>query len=214
MDYTLAEVYEKLKQLCDKMGSDYFVMPVFLNFFETATFDFVGEKLKHIELTQEVTDDIRTLIEIKNLVISPDPNFSSRYITAIPTDYLRLVAHDVSYLDGSLCRRSDLIRHSEYQHSKRNPNRTPTKSYPLIIQRSDTFQIDAGISIASIMVLTYCKKPSFATTNNTNTRIVNLPDDAIEKILKTTVTNLFNTTADQRVQSSAQLDESYRKTFR
>jgi hypothetical protein len=62
--------------------------------------------------------------------------------------------------------------------------------------------------------LTYCKKPTFATTGQPGTRIVNLPDDSIEKILKITVTNLFNKTADERTQSSYQLQETYQKVFK
>lgn len=214
MDYLLSEVKLKLNQLSDKMGSDYFVLPVLLSFFETATYDFVGERLKHIELTQEITDDIKPLIIPKNLPIDEDPNEAGRYIASLPTDYHRLIAQDVFYANNVRCRRSDLIRHAEYSTYKGNPNKQPTKLYPLIMQFADVFQIDAGGEVPTIMKIVYCKKPSFATTNDLNTRIVNLPDDAIEKILKVTVTNLFNKTADERTQSSYQLQETYRRVFK
>lgn len=215
MDYTLSEVHEKLKQLSDKMGSDYFVLPVFLNFFETATYDFVGEKLKIVEKTQEITDDIRTLISLPtDIPIVEDINKPGRYIAAIPVNYHRLVAHDVYYADNVRCRRSDLIRQAEYGISRLNPNRTPTKMYPLVLQFDSYFQIDSGIDIPLIFKLTYCKKPTFATTGQLSTRIVNLPDDSIEEILKITVTGLFNKTADERTQSSYQLEETYRKVFK
>ena len=214
MDYTLSEIHEKLKQLADKMGSDYFVLPVFLSFFETSTYDFVGEKLKIFEKTQEITDDIRNLIIKKDLVVGPDPNFVGKHIAPIPTDYHRQVAYDILFTGGTRCRRADLIRHAEYVHAQNDPNRQPTKKYPLILQFASTFQIDAGADITEKMQLTYCKKPSFATTGEPGTRIVNLPNDAIEKILKITVTNLFNKTGDERTRSSYELQEAYRKVFK
>ena len=164
MDYQLAEVHEKLKQLCDKMGSDYFPLPVFINFFETATYNFVGEKLKIIEKTQEVTDDIRPLIVPTDITIIADPSHSGKYIAALPSNYLRTVAYDVFYENNERCRRADLIRHAEKITADNNPNKKPTKQYPLIIQFASTFQIDSGATIPQIFRLTYCKKPSFATT--------------------------------------------------
>lgn len=214
MNYTLSAVHQKLKELSDKMGSDYFVLPVFLNFFETATFDFVGERLDFVEKTQKVTDDIRSLIIFKDLDIIEDPNPTGKYITALPTDYHRLVAHDILYANGDRCRRSDIKRHAEYAIAKLNPNQKPTKEYPIILQYSDLFFIDAGTSVPTKMRITYAKKPSFATVAETNTRIVNLPDESIEKILKITVTNLFSKTGDERTQSSFQLQETYRNVFK
>ncbi len=214
MDYQLAEVQEKLKQLCDKMGSDYFVLPVFINFFQTATYDFVGEKLKIIEKTQEITDDIRDLILTIDILITLDPNQSDKYIAALPANYLRQVAYDVLYAGTERCRRADLLRHAQYTTAKLNPNKQPNKQYPLILQFATTFQIDSGPTVPVTFRLTYAKKPTFATTGQPGTRIVNLPDDAIEKILKITVTNLFNKTADERAPQSYQLQEAYRKVFK
>lgn len=214
MDYQLSNVHEKLKQLSDKMGSDYFPLPVFLNFFETATYDFVGEKLKIVEKTQEVTDDIRPLVIPKDVVIIEDPNRAKKYIAAIPSDYLRILAYSVDYADGSSCRRADLLRHAEYELAKLSPNKEPTKSYPLILQFDSYFQIDSGSDVPKNFSIIYAKKPSFATTGESTTRIVNLPDDAIEKILKITVTNLFNKTSDERTPMSYNLQESYRKVFK
>lgn len=217
MDYTLSETHEKLKQLLDKMGSDYFPLPVILNFFETATLDFIGENLKIVEKTQTVTDDIRTLISPKELpiILNPNPGLEVRYIAALPDDYHRQVAYSVFYTDGSSCRRADLMRHSEYETAKMNPNRKPTKMYPIIVQESSQFRIDSGPGvIPSVFKLTYCKKPTYATTGEPNTRIVNLPDDAIEKILLKTAKLMFNKTGDERTGTTYQLEEAFRKVFR
>lgn len=215
MEYSLELVHLKLKQLSDKIGSDYFPLPVFLNFFETATLDFVGEKLKIIERTQEVVDDIRTLIPPpKSIPIALDPNQPGKYIAGLPTDYLSSVAFDVIYANGYKCRRADVKRLAEYNSAVRNPNKAPSKDYPIILNYDSLFQIDSGDAAPLVLSLTYCTKPKFATTGQPTIRIVNLPDTAIEKILKITVTNLFNKTGDQRTQSSYQLQEAYRKVFK
>lgn len=214
MDYILSNVHLKIKQFADKVGSDYFPLPVILNFFETSTLDFIGERLKHIEKTQEITDDIAPLIVNGNLIIAPTSYLSDKYTAAIPTNYHRLVSYDVLYEDGTRCRRADLLRQAEYHTARNNPNREPTKQYPIILQESNVFQIDAGVTIPHRLSIMYCKKPSFATTGESTVRIVNLSDEAIEKILYKTVMNLFNKTGDQRIETTAKLEESYRNLFR
>lgn len=214
MEYTLAETAEKVRQLADKMGSDYFPLPVILNYFETSSWDFIGKKLKHVEKTQEITDDIRQLIIPGSLIIAKDPNETGKYITAVPVNYHRLISYDVLYSDGTRCRRADLLRHAEYHLARNNTNKKPTKQYPIILQENNLFQIDSGTSVPGTLKIMYCKKPTFATTGQPNTRIINLPDDAIEAILWTTITNLFNKTDDKRIQSTHELEEAFRKIFR
>jgi hypothetical protein len=216
MVYTLSETHEKMRQMSDKMGSDYFPLPVILNRIETATLDFIGERLIEVEKTQTVTDDIRNLIKPVDLFTIQDPNFpnETRYIAGLPKDYLRLVAYDVLYADGSRCRRADLIRKGEEVNALNNPNKQPTRMYPLITQEASQFHINCGTSAPAKLRLTYCKKPTYATTGQPGVRIVNLPDDAIEKILLKTVKLLFHKTDDTRQQGAYQLEETYRKTFK
>lgn len=218
-DYSLAEVDIKIKRFADKQGSDYFPMPVLLDYFKTATIDFVSEKLKNVEKTQQVVDDIRPLIVPGKLNIIKDPNDNSRFIAALPLNYFKILSYDILYSDQTRCRRADLIRHGEYKTNYNNPNRTPTKYYPVITQENNLFQIDIGKEIIAdgvtvvpeFMKIMYCKIPNFATVSNTNIRIVNLPDESIEKIILSTVTRLFNSTGDQRTQSNYQLQEAFRK---
>jgi len=213
MEYKLSEVDFKIKTFADKQGSDYFPLPIILNYFRTATLDFVGEKVKIIEKTQEVVDDIRPLIVPTKLNIIKDPNDNSRYISGLPVNYFRVLSYDIIYDDGTRCRRADVLRQGEYKIAHNNPNRTPTKLYPLITQESNLYQIDIGENdvVPQYMKLIYCKQPNFATVSNTNVRAVNLPDEAIEKIILSTVTRLFNSTGDQRSQSNYQLQEAFRK---
>jgi hypothetical protein len=218
MDYTLTNVANKINEFADKIGSDYYPLPVVLDFFETSSYDFIGERLKHIEKTQEITDDISSLIKTSWLTVGQiatvDVNEPVKYGAAIPTDYLRKVAYDVYYADGSRCRRADLKRHGELMPGKNNPYRAPSKNYPIILQEENLFKIDAGAIVADRFYLIYCKKPTFATVGTPSTRAVNLPDDAIEKVILKTLISLYGKTADQRAAVMKEIEDSYRKAFR
>jgi hypothetical protein len=215
MEYTLSEVNDKIQEFADKLDSDYFTLPVILDHFETATYDFIDEHLKEVEKTQHVTDAIRSLVIPGSLAIIKDPLDTTRYIAALPVNYHRLISYDVIYSDNTRCRRADLKKHSEYYPNLNNPNQKPTKYYPVILQENNMFQIDCGNkAVPKTLKAHYCKLPTFATPTQANTRIVNLPNDSIEKILLSTVTRLFNTTGDQRTQSNYQLQESFAKILR
>lgn len=209
--YTLSEVEEKLQQFADKNGSDYFQLPELMNHFRTTTLEFVGEKLRILEKTQEVVDDIRSLIVPGKLSVLADPDDTDRYIAALPLKYMRLVSYDVIYADGTKCRRADIKTQAEYKSAVLNPNQKPNKHYPIILQENGLFQIDCGADEPAFMKIMYCKKPSFAKITEPNRRIVNLPDEAIENIILATVTNLFAKTADERIKIQAQFEELFRK---
>lgn len=218
MEYSLSQVHQKIKRFADKMGSDYFPLPVILNFFQTAAYDFIGERLRAVEINQEVTDDLSNLIKAKNLPViflnEENPFPESLYAAAVPEDYLRLLNYTLFYKDGTECRRMSKNTQSEYRMAKNNPNRKPTKFYPILLQEENLFKVDAGDSVGHTLKIVYCKKPSIATTGDIEARIINLPDDAIEKILLSTVTRLFAKTADERGMTNYQLQESYRKIYK
>lgn len=211
MQYKLSEVHLKIKQFADKVGSDYFTLPELLSHFHTATLEFVGEKLKEVERNQEVTDDIRSLVVPGSLAVTRDPNDTTRWIAGLPYNYMRLLAFDVIYDDGTRCRRADMKRQAEYPTASLNPNTRPTKHYPIILQENNLLQIDCGKDATPVSIpIKYCKKPSFATSGQPDVRIVNLPDESIEAIILSTVTSLFGRTADQRVQIQNQFEKMFR----
>lgn len=211
MTYTLAEVRDKIDELADKLGSDYFQLPEILNHFRGATLEAVGEALREVEKNQEVVDDIRPLLVPGNLAVIRDPNDAGRFIAAMPVNYMRLAAYDIKYDDGSHCRRAVIKRQAEYINSLLNPNTRPTKYYPIILQENNMWQIDPGKNaVPTNMIIKYFKKPKFAKVSELDKRIVNLPDEMIEKITLATVKNMYGRTADQRVQVA----DAFEKTFR
>lgn len=216
MGYTLGEVEDKINILADKLGSDFFPLPVLVPVFENATIDFVGERLKIFEKNQEITDDISNLIIPKKVAIieNPDLDFADEYIAPIPEDYMRILSYGVIYDDTSRSRTTRMMKNSQYMIMRNDPNNKPNKFYPIAVQLNSIWKIYSGsVNTPTGFNIVYCKKPTFATVYETATRIVNLSDEAIEKILMMTVTRLFNSTADQREQTNYQLQEAFRKVF-
>jgi hypothetical protein len=211
MDYTLEGVHYVLQQFADKVDSDYFTLPELLSHFSVSANKFISERLDNVEKTQQITDDILPLVTPGNLDVIQDPNDASRYIAALPVKYLRLMSYDLIYSDGTRCRRADKMRQAEYSTASNNPYKRGSKQYPIILQENSLFQIDAGPGIPVSMVIKYCKKPSIAKTNQKTTRIINLPDEAIDKIILDTITRLFNRTGDQRTQSNLILEDAFKK---
>lgn len=210
MDYTLENVRLKIQQFSDKLGSDYFPLPVILNRFETDAFDFIKENIKHFEQTQQITENLRPLVVKTELNCIDDPNEIGQFIAPLPINYYQVLSYDIKYTDNTWCRRADIKSHSSYIANKNNPYKKPTKEYPVISQLENLFQIDCGQqAIPMVMKTVYCKKPTFATVGNTAQRIVNLNDDAIEEIILKTVIGLFQKTGDERFQSSAYIEQSY-----
>ena len=211
MSYTLEEVHYTLQQFADKLESDYFTLPELLSHFRVAANKFISERLDNVEKTQQITDDILPLITPASLPVIPDPNDGSRFIAALPARYLRLLSYDIIYNDGTKCRRADKMRQAEYGTSSNSPYKRGSKYYPIILQENNLFQIDAGPGVPETMPIKFCKKPSIAKAHQKTTRIINLPDEAIDKIILDTVTRLFNRTADQRTQTNYQLEQTFKQ---
>jgi hypothetical protein len=211
MDYTLEGIHYVLQQFADKVESDYFTLPELLNHFSISANKFISGRLDNIEETQQITDDILPLIVPGSLDVIQDPNDSTRYIAPLPIKYLRLVSYDILYADGTSCRRADKMKQAEYKTSSNSPYRRGSRQYPIILQENNMFQIDAGPAVPSKMKIKFAKKPRIAKTNEKTRRIINLPDEAIDKILLDTVTRLFNRTGDQRIKSNLHLEDAFKK---
>lgn len=219
MDYSLTAVHRKMREELDKIGSDYFPLPILLNKFQKASLDFIGEKLKMVELNQTVTDDIRPLIKNLEIPLIVDPNATRphQYIAAVPNDYLRLLRCSVRFVGETQSRRVTMTSHGELDPSYASPYKEPSNDYPLVTQFENYFGVHtnnlAGIAPEKF-ILTYGKLPSIANINDGGTRIINLPDDAIEEILSNMRTQALSTAGDQRGQQSYILAEANRKILK
>ncbi len=219
MDYSLTAVHRKMREELDKIGSDYFPLPILLNKFQKASLDFIGERLKMIEKNQTVTDDIRHLIKNISIPIIVDPNAvrPDQYIAAVPSNYLRLVRCSVGFTGEIQSRRVTMATQGEVDTNYADPYKEPTTDYPMVTQFENYFGIHAKNILGIVpekFNITYGMLPSIAGVTQGSTRIINLPDDAIEAIISKMVTFAHATTGDERGPQSYSLQETNRKILR
>lgn len=209
MAYTVNDAYNIVLQEADKMGSDYFPLPAVLARFKTEALDFVGKRAAEVEITQQVTDDIRQLVTLQQITTTVNADEAQCYNAALPLNYHTRFNVKVQYSDGTSADRPTLERIGEHNHNMQDPFKKPTKAYPLVMQMSDFFKIYTGGAVATKLWLTYLKRPTFGV--NGGDTVVNLSDDAVEDILKKTAAALHMVTGDPRAPMEIQVNQLSRK---
>jgi len=211
MDYSLSNTYEYVMDLLDKKGSDLIQLPEMFRVFKTATIDFIGERLPVIEKTQQITEDLRPLMDIKKIPVANNPTDPYSTIASVPSYVDHLVRANPMFANGTSGRRPKLIKHGNIDAYFADPNKRPSEEYPLIVQYLDYVKIFTGYNIKPINVLmTYLKKPDYALLSNQQQRICNLPDSSIEDIINKTVLILSGVRGDERIQIHGQKEQSFR----
>lgn len=210
MAYTTQEAYNIALGQADKMGSDYFTLPQVLVFFKTATYDFLARRIKVIEKTQEITEDIKALLVVAPLAAIVNTEEPNCYMVAQPSNFHTRLRIAVQYTDQIMARMPRLERHGEANSNTADPLNSPTKHYPLILQLADTYNIYTDFPVLR-MFLTYIKHPTFGTAANPTGQILNLPAQVVEEIIKITVNDYMVSKGDPRSQIVAQNTESFRK---
>ena len=216
MDYTILECDRYLDELLDKMGSDYFPLPVKFGRFISATYDFIRENSKFLETTQEISDDIKPLLIKRNhvMVASTTPGI---YEIAEPSDYLRLISVEpyarISGNDVKKFKKVYIIKEGQRTAYERDPLREPTPFYPHVYRNANIFEVNVGndTDIYANAKVTFLKKPTFGNISNDDDLIVNLPAIAIEQILLKTAQALRFTTADENASSVYTFDQTFGK---
>ncbi len=200
MDYSLEQTYYYILEKADKIGSDFFQLPVILSRFQSATFEFLNSKIKEIELTQKVSDDVKPLIVPKKFPLIVDTDLGG-VKGPLPNDYYHLLSVKPLIDNGILPRQVTIIRTGQNQVIEIDPFNKPTPEYPVVSQYENYINVNTGSIVnANYALIMYIKKPIFAALNQPTSRIVNLSDNVIESIIEITVKQLFATIADTRVQ--------------
>ena len=212
--YTVTEAYNRTLEEADKLGSDYFALPLFLKYFKKEVLDFVGSKAKEIEETQEITDDIVSLIDKKWIPFTNDPDEPEHKFAAKPNDYFSRISINVKYTDGLEARKPIIERFGESNTNSISPFKKAERMYPVIQQFSNYFYVVTGLSLSSLiqpdkLKLIYLKKPTFG--SDSNDVVVNLPDQVCELLFARTANSFFVTTGDERAQTDFQINQTYRK---
>jgi len=212
--YTVTQGYTRVLEEVDKLGSDYFALPQVLSAFKKEAFDFIEARAKEAEITQEVTDDIRTLVVPLKVTLTPNPDDAAHYIAALPNNYNRLLRLNIMYSDGITARKPKIEKFGEHNTNMINPLTSPNRSYPLIQQFSNYFNVITGLPVGGVispteMIIIYIKKPTFGTQQGQP--IIDLPDSACELLFAKTATALLLNTGDPRAQVDFQVNQTYRK---
>lgn len=218
MAYTIDYCDKQLDSLTDKLGSDYFPLPVKMGRFVTMTYDFIRENAEWFEANQEVSDDIKPLVvrmEMDSVAVA-NSNLSLFEVVE-PSNYFRLLSLIPLIANGNnriqVAKTVKIIREGQRDAYQRDPFRKPIPEEPHITRRSNFFEINVGTNNQNFnkALLAYIKKPTFGNVGSLNDNIVNLPDLAIEKIMLKTAASLRFTTADESANDIYVFDRTFGK---
>lgn len=213
MSYTVTEAYNRVLEEADKLGSDYFTLPQVLKTFKKETFDFIGSRAKLAEETQEITDDMRSLVERQKIPLIVNPDEPLQYIAAIPANYFSRLSVNVEYSDGMMARKPTLERFGESNTNAISPFKKPDRMYPTIQQFGSYFNVITNLPNGSYLIpvkliMIYFKKPTFGKLQNDI--VVDLPDQVCEYLFSTTAATLKLNTGDDRFSVDFQENQTYR----
>ena len=218
MAYTIKYCDDHLDSLTDKLGSDYFPLPVKMGRFVTMTYDFIRENAEWFEANQEVSDDIKPLVIRQEMdCVAVINSNNSLFEVVEPSNYFRLLSLVPLIVNGATrikrAKTIKIIREGQRDAYIRDPFRTPIPEEPHITRRANFFEINVGTNNENYTkaTLAYIKKPTFGDINNDNAIIVNLPDIAIEKIMLKTAASLRFTTADESANDIYLFDRTFGK---
>lgn len=103
-----------------------------------------------LELSQDITDSVRTYI--KSVNYSPSTNYIQ-----LPADYLKLLS--VRAKNGSRFEDVDIITQMEYSSRKHNSITQPTADYPVCYEMGNYLYFDPIQAGTNTVVLTYMCQP-------------------------------------------------------
>ena len=219
--YSLEWVDKHIDSLIDKLGSDYFPLQIKLDRFETMTYDFIRENTSVLEADQEISDDIKTLMVKKSVVIVKETDFAQKNIWNLPepADYCRLVSvvpvitDPVTGHDMIKAKKVHIVKEGQRMSYNRDPWRESSAEYPSVYRMENLFKIDVGSDKTTYHkgLITYIKNPVFASINDLDKRIVNLSNIAIEKICLKTADSLRVTTGDATAATNFQFNTGFGK---
>ena len=219
--YSLEWCDMHLDSLLDKMGSDYFSLPIKLDRFVTLAYDFIHKHTKDLEITQEASDQLKNILVKDNfpIVKSDTEILSNVWEVPEPGDYLRLISilplieDELSGKYLTKAKKPATLREGQVIAYSRDPFRKASAEYPNVTRISNFFNIDVGddVSHYDAALMAYVKKPIFAEITQLEKRIVNLSDIAIEKILNKTADSLRVTTGDPTVSATYPFNQSFGK---
>ena len=207
MAYTVSYCDRFMDELLDKMGSDYFPLPIKLSRFESIVLTHIRETTSFFEATQELSDDLVAISVSKDFpLLSKNHVYMAKnfYKIVFSEKYMRLLnVNPYNNLAGEKGKVFEIkyYRIAHFNQNERNPFRTAKGD------RINVYRLDNAVLIDSDKTFTHCymtyiEKPVIG--KNETDIILNFSDLVVDKLMHKTMVSLRSTTSDQ---DSAYLDD-------
>lgn len=207
--YTVADFDRKMDELLDKMGSDYFPLPIKLSRFETILLQHIRETTNFFEATQELSDDLVEITTSVPISLGLGKSFTYMakkfYQVKYPADYMRFLnVYPYRVINGQQQEKKFELKYYRIAHfaqNERNPFRTAEG------ETVNIYRMDGSVLIDSDQIFThasfsYVKKPIIGKLDPDI--LVNFSDLIADRMMQKTAVHLRTTTSDQ---DSAYLDD-------
>lgn len=205
--YTVADFDRKMDELLDKMGSDYFSLPIKLSRFESIVLTHIRETTAFLEATQELSDDIVAITVSKQFpLLAKNHKYMAKdfYRIIFPESYMRFLNINPYSNLGRRENKTNEIKYYRIGHfnqNERNPLRKAKGDRINVYQIDNSILIDTTKTFTNCYV-TYIEKPIIG--QNLNDIIIVFSDLIVDKLMQKTAVSLRTTTSDQ---DAAYLDD-------
>ena len=228
--YTIEYIDTAMDERLDKIGSDYFPLPVKFRAFEQATWDFIRETTGFAEATQEISDDLHTLVRERNLTLNQFPYPEAhKFFCQHPTDYHRLITARPLYeipalgtggpeqravYDNTIMKKLQIKKWGQNQIVDRNPHTEATEEYPVLYRRASQFLLEFQKGLTrdyDVLEIIYYKEPTFGDIELAESFAVDLPELSVQKIMDRACSALRFRTGDDHAPTNYQFDQTFGK---
>ena len=198
--YTVADFDRKMDELLDKMGSDYFPLPIKLSRFESIVMTHIRETTNFLEATQELSDDLVAISVSKPFpLLSKDHTYMGKnfYRIIFPEDYMRFLnINPYSTAPGRQGETNEIkyYRIGHFNQNERNPLRKAKDDRINVYRMDDSIIIDTTKTFTNCY-MTYIEKPVIGKVGTDI--ILNFSDLIVDKLMHKTMVSLRTTTSDQ-----------------
>lgn len=205
--YTVADFDRKMDELLDKMGSDYFPLPIKLSRLESVVLNHIRETTSFFEATQELSDDLVEISVSKDFpLLSKSHTYMAKnfYKIAFPLDYMRLLnVNPYNNVAGEKNKIFEIkyYRIAHFNQNERNPFRC-AKGERINIYRLDNSVLIDTDKIFTNCYMTYIEKPVIGKLQTDI--ILNFSDLIVDKLMHKTAVSLRTTSSDK---DAAYLDD-------
>lgn len=205
--YTVADFDRKMDELLDKMGSDYFPLPIKLSRFESVVLNHIRETTILFEATQELSDDLISISVSKPFpLLAKNHMYMAKnfYQVIFPQEYMRFLnINPYSSLPGKREKVYEIkyYRIGHFNQNERNPLRNAKGDRINVYQMDNSVLIDTTETFTGCY-MSYIEKPVIGKVPTDI--ILNFSDLIVDKLMQKTMVSLRTTTSDE---DSAYMDD-------